>query len=391
MLYCAADNIFLAADQVLAKITPNISVWAVDPKGDPLGLYIRSLGELKQRHPGRCPGAAGPSAAVLRPAHPRDELIAHHEKRCAVIADACRTAPRSAAELVPVLFPRPLDPHQMSFAFSEMQAHVNYMLRRGELAWAEADGGVERVVTSQSCAGERRPGIALSRETEAHHPLGACKGTEPPSSTPGERRLSLVCSTHFALRGVRGAPGFTMQARQYVGKLLGQIFRNQPDAEGVGAFAVQPRRGAGGLECGHALGEQAGDEAREHVAGAGGGEPGRRVVVDGGAAVGGGDHRVRPLEDDDGAADGRGLARAVELGAGKIAEQAVELALVRGQHHRGVPRLDGGEQHLRRRVGLGLRTTKPRPAALTGASVARGEGGEGVGVEHGGGGRTRAR
>ena len=31
MLYCAADKVFLAADQVLAKITPNISVWAVDP------------------------------------------------------------------------------------------------------------------------------------------------------------------------------------------------------------------------------------------------------------------------------------------------------------------------------------------------------------------------
>jgi hypothetical protein len=37
---------------------------------------------------------------------------------------------------VPVLFHRNLDPHQMSFAFSEAMAHVNHMLRRGELAWA---------------------------------------------------------------------------------------------------------------------------------------------------------------------------------------------------------------------------------------------------------------
>ena len=49
MLYCAADNIFLAADQVLAKITPNISVWAVDPEGDPLGLYMRSLRSSRSR------------------------------------------------------------------------------------------------------------------------------------------------------------------------------------------------------------------------------------------------------------------------------------------------------------------------------------------------------
>src|SRR4029078_6779389 len=41
MLYCAADKVFLAADQVLAKITPNISVWAVNPKDDTLGRYLR--------------------------------------------------------------------------------------------------------------------------------------------------------------------------------------------------------------------------------------------------------------------------------------------------------------------------------------------------------------
>jgi glyoxylase-like metal-dependent hydrolase (beta-lactamase superfamily II) len=146
MLYCAADNVFLAADQVLAKITPNISVWAVDPTGDPLGLYLRSLGELKARIPADAlvlPGHQLPFYGL----HARsDQLIAHHEMRCALIAEACRTAPRSAAELVPVLFTRQLDPHQMSFAFSEVQAHVNYMLRRGELAWGEGSDGIERVV-----------------------------------------------------------------------------------------------------------------------------------------------------------------------------------------------------------------------------------------------------
>ena len=76
------------------------------------------------------------------------ELIAHHEVRCAAIAEACRTAPRSAAELVPVLFSRELDPHQMSFAFSEVQAHVNYMLRRGELSWIEGSDDIERVVAA---------------------------------------------------------------------------------------------------------------------------------------------------------------------------------------------------------------------------------------------------
>jgi len=148
MLYGRADNIFLAADQVLAKITPNISVWAVNPKDDPLGLYIRSLGALKRNLPADAlvlPGHQLPFYGL----HTRaDELIAHHEARCAVLAEACRRQSHSAAELVPVLFPRQLDPHQLSFAFSETLAHVNYMLKRGELTWAAAEGQVQRVVTA---------------------------------------------------------------------------------------------------------------------------------------------------------------------------------------------------------------------------------------------------
>jgi glyoxylase-like metal-dependent hydrolase (beta-lactamase superfamily II) len=92
MLYCPTDNVFLAADQVLAKITPNISVWAVNPKGDPLGRYLRSLAEIKERIPADAlvlPGHQLP----FRGLHTRtDELALHHEKRCALIAEACRSA-----------------------------------------------------------------------------------------------------------------------------------------------------------------------------------------------------------------------------------------------------------------------------------------------------------
>ena len=145
MLWCEADGVFLAADQVLAKITPNVSVWAVDPDGDPLGLYLRSLRTLR---------ATIPADVLVLPGHQLPfqglhtricELIAHHEERCAVLAEACAEAPRSVADLVPVLFPRKLDPHQMSFAFSETLAHVNTMLREHQLAWADVRGEVKQV------------------------------------------------------------------------------------------------------------------------------------------------------------------------------------------------------------------------------------------------------
>jgi len=148
MLYCAEEKLFLAADQVLAKISPNVSVWAVEPDGDPLGLYLRSLTAIKNTLAADAlvlPGHQLPFYGL----HTRaDELIEHHRRRCAAIAAACRSAPKSAAELVPVVFHSPLDPHQMSFAFSEVLAHVNFMLAQGELAWAEPGNGVQRMIAA---------------------------------------------------------------------------------------------------------------------------------------------------------------------------------------------------------------------------------------------------
>ena len=138
MLYCAADQLLLSADQVLARISPNISVQAMDPEGDPLGIYLRSLAGLKRTLPAGTlvlPGHNLPFVGL----HQRvDELTAHHQARCAAIFDACCGPGRTAADLVPVVFRRTIDdPHQMGFAFSEALAHVNLMQRQGRLRFAD--------------------------------------------------------------------------------------------------------------------------------------------------------------------------------------------------------------------------------------------------------------
>jgi Metallo-beta-lactamase-like, C-terminal domain len=46
------------------------------------------------------------------------------------------------------VFTRRLDPHQMGFAFGEVLAHVNYMLRRGTLKEIESSDGIRRVVAT---------------------------------------------------------------------------------------------------------------------------------------------------------------------------------------------------------------------------------------------------
>lgn len=144
MLLDRAAGLLLASDQVLAHITPNVSVHAVDPKGDPLGIYIRSLQSLVQTVPADVlvlPGHQLPFYGL----HVRiEELVAHHHARCAEMIAACRERPCSTAELIGVVFKRPLDPHQIGFAFYEILAHVNFMLRRGELEEAGRTNGVIR-------------------------------------------------------------------------------------------------------------------------------------------------------------------------------------------------------------------------------------------------------
>jgi glyoxylase-like metal-dependent hydrolase (beta-lactamase superfamily II) len=148
MLLSRGDKILFAADQVLAKITPNVSVAAVDPEGDPLGIYLRSLRTLTDTVAAdvlALPGHQLPFQGL----HARaNQLEHHHLLRCQAIARACQTLPRSAAELIPFIFERALDAHQMGFAFSEVLAHVNYMLRRGELKLVATGDGVERVAAA---------------------------------------------------------------------------------------------------------------------------------------------------------------------------------------------------------------------------------------------------
>ena len=147
MLYRPQERLFLAADQVIARISPNVSVHPMEPSLDALGIYLASLRAIK--------ASIDPDVLVL-PGHGLpfygvhtrvDELIAHHAARCAEIAVACKQMPQSVAEIVPILFTRPLDAHQTGFAFGEVLAHVNHMLGRGELRLDNDAGGVDRYRT----------------------------------------------------------------------------------------------------------------------------------------------------------------------------------------------------------------------------------------------------
>jgi glyoxylase-like metal-dependent hydrolase (beta-lactamase superfamily II) len=145
MLYCADDKLFLAADQVLSKISPNVSVWAFEPHANALGEYLTSLAALDRMLP---------ADVLVLPSHGLPffgvktrikQLADHHEERCQLIAKACRIAPQTSAQLVPVVFHKHrLDAHQTGFAAGEVIAHVNYMLAQGRLQLQAETGDILR-------------------------------------------------------------------------------------------------------------------------------------------------------------------------------------------------------------------------------------------------------
>src|SRR6201995_5161448 len=104
MLYCAADKLFLSADPVLSKISPNVSVWAVEPQQNSLGEYLASLASLTTTLPYDVLVLPGHGVPFYGLKTRIKQLADHHEERCRLIADACRDTPKTSKELVPVVF-----------------------------------------------------------------------------------------------------------------------------------------------------------------------------------------------------------------------------------------------------------------------------------------------
>ncbi len=137
-LYCEEDHLLIAGDMVLPRISTNVSVFDVEPEGNPLPRYLHSLDRLLLL----------PANTLVLPSHGKPftglhERIAqqhqHHRERLAEVQAACAT-PQTAATIVPVLFKRELDLHQTTFALGESLAHLHALWYDGALVRREVDG-----------------------------------------------------------------------------------------------------------------------------------------------------------------------------------------------------------------------------------------------------------
>jgi glyoxylase-like metal-dependent hydrolase (beta-lactamase superfamily II) len=136
LLASEKHGLLFSADQIMERITPNISVDPKNPTGNPLGLYLRSLSLLERIN--YDPLVLAGHRRVFHGLHERiAELRSHHEERCELIRNAVQSRPLTVAEIVPILFPRPLNLQQASFAYSECLAHINYLVERQSLEWVD--------------------------------------------------------------------------------------------------------------------------------------------------------------------------------------------------------------------------------------------------------------
>jgi hypothetical protein len=76
------------------------------------------------------------------------QLEEHHEARFGELKQALRESPKSAGELLGVLFRRPLDTHQTFFAMGEAIAHLHYLYYAGEARRAIGADGVMRYASA---------------------------------------------------------------------------------------------------------------------------------------------------------------------------------------------------------------------------------------------------
>lgn len=131
--YCEELGLLISGDQVLPRISSNVSVFPTEPDADPLSEWLASLDKLKR---------TVPDDVLVMPAH-HDCFIGLHARLGALQADTeqklarLRTAlhePKRVVDLYASLYKRPIkDGDMIQLATGESVAYLNYLLRRGEI------------------------------------------------------------------------------------------------------------------------------------------------------------------------------------------------------------------------------------------------------------------
>ena len=145
-LFCETQQLLISGDMLLPRISTNVSVWAIEPESNPVQQFLDSLEKYR----------ALDDATLVLPSHGKPfrgiharvtQLNDHHAARLAEIIAVADT-PTSAADILPIMFPRALDTHQLTFALGEALAHLHYLWYKGQLIRHIGNDGIIRFSTT---------------------------------------------------------------------------------------------------------------------------------------------------------------------------------------------------------------------------------------------------
>jgi glyoxylase-like metal-dependent hydrolase (beta-lactamase superfamily II) len=148
-LWCEELDLMISGDQLLPRISSNVSVFPTEPAADPLTEWLDSCRKLK--------AVLAPDSLVL-PAHNEpflgahkrlDALIDGHELGLSRLLGRLRE-PRKVVDLFGALFARAIGPDTLSMATGETIAHLNCLIRRGEVRRHVHEGVAQYEAVSSS-------------------------------------------------------------------------------------------------------------------------------------------------------------------------------------------------------------------------------------------------
>ncbi len=143
-LHCPELKLLISGDQVLPRISSNVSVHPTEPEADPMSDWLASIAKIK---------AEVPDDVLVLPAHNEpfrglharlDHLAQGHHRSLARLLKTL-DQPKRVIDVFGALFARAIDPAegsmQLGLASGESIASLNYLLNRGELRREfDADG-----------------------------------------------------------------------------------------------------------------------------------------------------------------------------------------------------------------------------------------------------------
>lgn len=141
-LYCPKLNVLISGDQLLPRISSNVSVFPTEPEANPLQDWLDSCEKLK---------AAVPVDVLVLPAHNEpftgahrrlDTLIRGHNLALTRLHKRLSEEPRRVVDVFPAIFGRKIGSDVLSMATGEAIAHLNCLMDRNQAKRVVGSDGV---------------------------------------------------------------------------------------------------------------------------------------------------------------------------------------------------------------------------------------------------------